>query len=296
MAEYIIQKAIDKKDMSARAIKGMAGKWFDIQPKYDGCHAVFVMIDGKFKSAMSATGEHVMSMDHIGLELETLMPRLPGAYAVCGEAWVPGLEFPEISGMFRRHRPQVDLKFAPFDVVEVNGTTLSSSKTYDFRKRFLETYFSETKGRGVLPFRSRPAGTDEENETYARTLKDMGGFDGAILHDLDATYEVGRCRQGEVVKIKPLLSYDLQVTGCDTDQGEKTGKNTAALIVRFRNNKYVKVATGLTQEQVDSIHSDFSGKWYGTIVEVQAMDVTKDGSLREPRFKGVRFDKDKPDF
>lgn len=295
MGEYIIQKAIDKKDMSARAIAGMEGKRYDIQPKYDGCHAVFVFTNGSFKSAMSATGEHVMSMDHIGLELETLLPAFKGAYAICGEAWMPDTLFPEISGAFRRHRPQVQLKFAPFDIVEVSGTTLGSVNPYGVRKELLETYLAQTTGR-VLPFRSRPSGTDEENEAYARTLKDLGGFDGAILHDLDATYEVGRCRQGEVVKIKPLLSYDLQVTGCELDQGEKTGKNTAALIVRFRNNKYVKVATGLTQEQVDSIHSNFEGLWYGSIIEVQAMDVTKDGSLREPRFKGVRHDKDKPDF
>ena len=33
----------------------------------------------------------------------------------------------------------------------------------------------------------------------------------------------------------------------------------------------------------------------GSIVEVVAMDYSSDGLLREPRFKGVRFDKTQPD-
>lgn len=33
----------------------------------------------------------------------------------------------------------------------------------------------------------------------------------------------------------------------------------------------------------------------GDIVEVEAMDLSGDGLLREPRFKGIRFDKLEPD-
>lgn len=295
MAEYIIQKAIDRKDMSARAIKGLEGKRFDVQPKYDGCHVVFIICSGKFMSALSATGETVRSMDHVGLELARCVD-LAGTVAVCGEAWVPNTPFPEISGAFRRHSPQPHLMFAPFDVVSVRGMELYSELPYGARKLMLCTM---PHSPVLVPFDSSPYENDVETACYAHQLKALGGYDGAVLHDLDAKYSVGRCRQGEVIKIKPLLEFDLEVVGAELAYGTKTGKNTAALIVRFRNGKHVKVATGLTQAEVDEIHSSVSehgSGWWGRIIAVEAMAETADGSLREPRYKGTRTDKTQPDF
>jgi DNA ligase-1 len=135
----------------------------------------------------------------------------------------------------------------------------------------------------------------EEAEAYAAQLKDQGGYDGAVLRDIDAPYKVGRCRNGEVVKIKPLLELDLLVLGCELAKGEKTGKNTAALVVRYKDGKPCRVSTGLKQAEVDSIHED-PAAWKGRIIAVEAMAETEDGLLREPRYKGVRYDKAAPDF
>jgi len=53
------------------------------------------------------------------------------------------------------------------------------------------------------------------------------------------------------------------------------------------------VSTGLTQAQVDDIadhQRGFIDKWLGKTIEVEAMGITSNGYLREPRFKGIRTD------
>jgi DNA ligase-1 len=288
MADYIIQKAIDRKDMSAKALLGIVGKDFDVQPKYDGCHLVVILNPDGNAACWSATGEPVRSCDHIVTALFSVL-EVTEVIAVCGEAWMPDAEFPEISGAFRRHSPQPQLMFAAFDVVSVNSDgVLSDARPY--RMRTTPLRHPAYKHPSLVRFNAGFAGPINE-EAYAKKLKAAGGYDGAILHDLDAPYKVGRCRQGEVIKIKPLLSYDLLVTGVEKALGTKTGKNTGALVCRFKDGKYVRVATGLSQLQVDTIDL-----MVGQIVEVEAMAETKDGLLREPRFKGVRLDKAAPDF
>lgn len=292
--DYIIQKAIDKKDMSAKALKSMAGKRYDLQPKYDGCHAVFIIEDGLFLHAMTSTGDVVHSCDHIGDAVSCIYPG-PGVFAVCGEVWVKGWDFPKISGTFRRHNAEPELRFAPFDIVKVVGTTLNDDRPYEQRVAVLKN--PKLVHPYLIPFTSGPA--DDEHAPlpteYAAILKALGGYDGAIMHDLDAPYKVGRCRAAEVVKIKPLLELDLRVLDVKLDKGEKTGKNTAALLVRLKDDKTCYVSTGLTQAEVDEIHSS-PWRWKGEVVAVEAMGWTEDGLLREPRFKGIRHDKVAADY
>jgi DNA ligase-1 len=126
----------------------------------------------------------------------------------------------------------------------------------------------------------------------AKRLKAMGCYDGAILAMGNGVYEQGSGKGGEFIKIKPLISYTVQVHGAELDKGEKTGKNTAALKF-FLNDLEQKVSTGLTQEQVDQITREFTygeGPWLNSYIEVEAMGITVNGYLREPRFKGIRTD------
>lgn len=283
MADYIIQKAIDTKDMSARALASMVGKRYDMQPKYDGCHLVIILYPDYFRT-LSATGESVLSCDHIGQWFHDNWA-LTNPVALCGEVWKDNTPFKDISGSFRRHSSQPGLRFAPFDVVGIVDGVLQDDRPY--RERVMDL-INEEYPHQIIPFESYH---NENVEEFARKRKAMGGYDGAILHDLDAPYMVGRCRNAEVVKVKPLIELDLRVVGVEKSIGEKTGKNTGALIVKLKDGKTGKVATGMSQAEVDNID------WFiGLIVAVEAMAWTEDGKLREPRFKGVRLDKIDPDF
>ena len=116
MADYIVHKAVERSALSAKTTQALeANEEWIITPKYDGCHAVFLFDDGKHVGTLSRTGEPVRSMPHIVTALLDTYPLAAGRIAICGEAWSPGLEFNEISGLFRRHTPSPQLGFVPFD-------------------------------------------------------------------------------------------------------------------------------------------------------------------------------------
>jgi DNA ligase-1 len=102
----------------------------------------------------------------------------------------------------------------------------------------------------------------------------------------NGVYKVGSGKGGEFLKVKPLLSFTVTVTGAALDFGTKTGKNTAALKFMLDGLEQ-KVSTGLTQDQVNEITTV---GWDGYRIEVEAMGKTVNGYLREPRFRGIRSD------
>lgn len=287
MSKYIIQKAIDRKDMTAKALKAMEGKTYGLQPKWDGCHLV-VFFNTKDYSLESATGETNLACDHIA---QALLDSAGGfdldGYAVTGEVWKENTPFPDISGSFRRHSPQPDLKFVVLDIVKVDEKgELNDPRPWEDRIR-------------TVMFKEHPsliwAGLRDPRiispVKFAEDLKNSGGYDGAILRDIHAPYKVGRCRDAEVIKVKPLLSLDLLCVGHEKAKGTKTGRDTVALLVRLKDGKFGKVATGLNHEQ-QANPEQFVGK----IIQVDSMGWTEDGLLREPRFVAERHDKVTADY
>jgi DNA ligase-1 len=276
--------------MSAKALKQLDNTGdFVMQPKFDGCHMVVLLQADGCAQAYTATGEHVKSCDHIVKALIDTFGLPTADTFYCGEVWKFDTPFAEISGAFRRHSPQPDLLFVLYDVVGVKDSKLHSDEPYRERLKKLS---GPLYAAGLVQCPSFPV---EDVEDYANQLKAMGGYDGAILRKLSATYSVGRCRDAEVVKVKPLVELDLQVIDVKLAKGEKTGKNTAALLVRLAEGRKCFVATGLKQDEIDHI-TKFPDAWIGKIVAVEAMAWTEDGLLREPRYKGIRHDKAGADY
>lgn len=282
MADYSLPKAVDFNDLSAKRQGEVTYAGRIIQPKWDGCAIVVnVDVDGE-ASAVSASGKPVKSCDHL---VATLLAQRRGCgerdygFRAAGEVWVPNTEFQHISGAFRRHQPQPHLQVHWFDFVE-DGL---EHMPYVERTGWFDRCRANFAGHALCLGRDHAW----ENASY---WKKLGGYDGAILRDPLAPWATGRSK-GDVLKLKPVISHDLLVVDVDFAVGEKTGKTTAALVCRWRDGRFQKVATGMTQAQVDGA-SQFVGK----IVEVEAMGYTSDGFLREPRFKGERIDKTGPDF
>lgn len=129
MSDYIVHKAVELSAISAKiqAYLNEGVRHWIISPKYDGCHAVFCFDGGKHTGTYSRSGEIVRSLDHIAADLLDIYPLGSGRIAICGEAWMVGKEFNEISGAFRRHAPQHQMQFVPFDVVpfDYNDDTTS---------------------------------------------------------------------------------------------------------------------------------------------------------------------------
>ena len=109
-----------------------------------------------------------------------------------------------------------------------------------------------------------------------------------MLAQANGKYSVGSGKGGEFIKCKPLISFTVTVDAVVSDVGGKTGKNTCVLMFPL-NDHMQKVSTGLTQQQADD-YTAAPSLILGQRIEVEAMGLTVNGFLREPRFKGIRTD------
>lgn len=295
MAKYLNLKPIDFDNLSAK--RQAAVKWEGriLLPKYDGCFCIVGMDNGEPRFVLSRDAKPVRSMDHIYEDIRLRYPHLQnmGRAAVLGEAWKPGTEFKDISGSFRRHSPQRDLGLAVFDVVSWEGDVpegprLHSHLTYRERLSLLQD--ARPGLCNVFPPLPLTCDSRDHAERFARNCKALGSYDGAVAADPDASYTVSDGKAGEFLKVKPLMSFSLEVIGVLQSTGEKTGRDTVALQVRFKG-KPCGVGTGFdfaTGKEWMQNPQNIMGK----IIEVQCMGVYPgdDGMMREPRYCGIRDD------
>ncbi len=291
MGDVRILKAVEFSKLSAKFKKQYkdelalyhAGWW--LQPKFDGCYAEF-HIDRRGTAlcrANTRTNEKIYSCQHIIDELYKLTP--PGSFCTyVGELWCidQDVKFPEISGWVRRHYAAPELTLMCFDILPFG---METTEPYKLRYgRMVELIGNPSRAVSYAVDVGRNV-TDPV--AAAANLKATGKYDGAILRDPNAGYTVGLVKNGEIVKVKPVFSLDLRVTDVFTELGEKTGRNVYSIEVVYKGVKS-KVGSGIPHNRADVPN-------IGDIAEVECMDFTADGKLREPRFKGIRHDKEQAD-
>lgn len=283
-----LSAATKKRYPSVRALYD-AGWW--LQRKYDGCYGMAVIWEDKPSVMLSRTGEdYTPACQHILNLLEgmTQIARGSGWYGVVylGEVWSPKYDFPTISGMFRRQSagPQ-DLQFMVNDMLPPE---LLSPRAYSARYEDMIRHLCPDRypHNGAVFPAVRQTGDPEQR---ALEWQGEGGYDGAILRDPTAPYTIGTARKAEIVKVKPTLSLDLLVLDVLPGEGKHEGR-AGALRCKLADQQFVDVGTGLSDADRER------GDWVGKIVEVEAMGWSKEGKLREPRLKGIRYDKLTPDY
>lgn len=298
MSQYIVLKPTEIDKLSAKRKAAVSWEGRLVLPKYDGCFAVFLFEDGKMVRVCSRDNKNVMSMDHLAEDLMYSYPAVSeGRFAFLGEAWIKGKEFGEISGTFRRQRPQPQLQFAPFDLVHWDGDVmhpeLFASAPYKERLRWLRPERTTCMIHPPLPITVHSEAAAWKLAKQYKNSPD--GYDGAIAADPDAPYVVSD-GLGEFLKLKPLQTFTLEVVGIDGGVGERTGRTTASLVVRFKTGR-CGVGTGFSNDDA----ADFVARphsYLGRFAEVACMGVYPgaDGMMREPRFIGWRTDVLQPDY
>lgn len=294
MSDIRILKAVEFDKLSSAtkkrygSVQGLrdAGWW--LQRKYDGCFGMAVVSAVGKHRMLSRTGEdYTVSCQHILDELAACANEQSGGwdtFVVLGEVWAAGMLFKDISGRFRQQREVArELHFACNDLLPEE---LETDRAYENRFADLE----DLLGYRQVPGHLFPVDTDRlssDPTLAAQRLVAQGGYDGAILRDPAAPYTIGLARLGEIVKVKPTLSLDLRVTNVFADTGERTGRDVYSIEVEYRGVRS-RVGSGMP-------HAYAEVPDIGQIVEIEAMGLTPDGKLREPRFKGIRFDKEEPD-
>lgn len=259
------------------------GRRYVMQPKYDGCLAI-VVADPTNPRILTRTGETVLSMGHV---LQQALDCFPNT-VLFGEAYKWGTQFKNISGAFRRHSPQPDLLLALFDMVPVQAWEAGFDPE-PFSERRTRFTFEDWRAHAPSIFVA-PTLDFEAPQAFANSLVKSGGYDGAILRDVYAPWRNGASKNGEAIKVKPVQSLDLAAVGWFPGKGKHEGR--AGGITVIYNGVTTDVGTGFSDAERETIASQGTRN---QIAEVEFMEVTSDGKLREPRFRGWRYDKDKAD-
>ncbi|APL99489.1 putative ATP-dependent DNA ligase [Aquamicrobium phage P14] len=276
MSGYIVHKAVEfDKVLKARQkeLESSLFRLYEAQRKYDGCCAVVIPAERK---VYSRTGESVFSMDHVHEHLSE-------GLVYIGEAWHPNLDFSKISGEFRRKKDYEGNLFLVVTDVLTEDEWRSGQSLVPYDERIQRFKWNKGMLPSVLPVARYMPGSYDAPELL-KMLTDYGGYDGLILRDPNGIWIKGSSgNTGEIIKMKRKLSFDLRVTEVITSVGEKTGRDVYSLVVDFKG-KPMGVGSGLPHDftRVPKV---------GAIVEIEAMDYSSDGLLREPRFKGIRYDK-----
>lgn len=287
----LIMKATEFADQSAAFKKRFAdveelyaaGWW--LQRKYDGCFGMAVLRADGDSRMLSRTGEdYSASCGHILAALDRAAFMEDPTWTelvVLGEVWHLAWDFPKISGSMRRRAPAPELVFVAHDLLPIQ---LETPHPYRDRWNTLRGMLAYSTDKQLMLAHTQRAGVHSVKQ-YAQDLKAAGGYDGAVLKDPDAGYTIGNVRLGQIIKVKPTQSLDLMIAATETAPGKKTGRAVHSFAVEYRDQR-TWVGSGVPHDYVPQI---------GQIVEVEFMGLTPDGLLREPRFKGVRFDKTQPD-
>lgn len=254
------------------------GRWI-IQPKYDGVH-IMIHTEGE-GYARTRTGEAVLSVPH--LIKEAIQSFGPGFVVFC-EAYMHDQEHAAINGAVRRKSPQPDLIGIVYDIVTQSWFDYGNDIThYEERLTYINTALRGGRLEPVKCIAELPNGTTVMQ--FAEDMVASGTFDGIILRDLYATWKRGAAKEGEVIKVKPILSLDLLVTGHKVEY--KPTKLGGYITVSYKGVE-TNVGSGLTQAILQALAE--GAKAAGRIAEVECMGITPSGKLREPRFKSFRYD------
>lgn len=262
-----------------------------IQPKFDGVH-VMIHTDGYVRTR---TGEEVLSVPHLLEQAQLCFG--PGQVLFC-EAYKFGTPHKDINGAARRQYAQPDLIGVVYDVVtQAEFDAGNCPRPYWQRYDFAVLNVLDAPGLITAPEYQYegdgPVNVDKLALEYKSNPKDA--YDGLILRDATAPWAAGAAKEGEVIKVKPSLSLDLVVTH-ESFRVMPT-KLGGALTVVY-NGVESDVGSGLTQDMLKQIkHAydcdfvyDPEPVFIGKIAEIECLGITPDGKLREPRFKGFRFD------
>lgn len=183
----------------------------------------------------------------------------------------------------------------PLEVFQKLRIKPNPSESYEVRHKQLRTVYDRAglgDDDGVILPPSYIVRKFEEISTMYDGVRERG-LEGLIIKRMNGLYHPRR--NVDWMKMKGQEEEDVVITGAE----EGTGKNEGilgAVIVDFKGVS-VNVGGGFSDAQRANLwkmHNE--GSLVGKVIEVWFHEVTPDGSMRHPRFKWFRDDKDAYDI
>ena len=237
----------------------------------------------------SRTGEVFTSMRHIEEELSKLMNNREG---IIFEAHVYSNTIPQptVSGWVRDTKQQhTKLMAGCHTLLNLDDFSIPFRDSWSELRRRIEL---NQHDRTVATFVMQQEIWSMENARYFADCIIQHGGEGAVLRNPDAPYQPGK-RNADIIKVKKGVSYDLLVVGVYPGNGKYEG-TLGGLVCRYMGDTDIRIS-GMSDAQRKDWW-DNPEKIIGKVVQVDAMCASSKGKLREPRFKGIRYDKTEGDF
>lgn len=268
--------------------KSLKGEYFTcdyaLLPKIDGIYLYVDYIDGVWYPPCTSSGRILPSVEHLLTSFKKLS--VPNNSRLIFEGTIKGESFHTLNGIFNRKYEQAEnVVFWFHDLINLKEPNIG----FIHRHSDLKTVFNSNLSFDFTP---EIVGIFEVTRSLATVNKFFdyvlsGQGEGIILKKIDSTYNFGK-RDSSMLKIKEEVTEDCIVL--DILEGEgKYRDTTGALVVARENGNVIKIS-GMTDAQ----REDW---WFNRenilhkYIEVKAMKELLDGTLREPRFKCVRYDK-----
>jgi DNA ligase 1 len=314
-AEYEIFKRVLKKDLKVGATAKTFNKIFKkhipvfecmlakekikvkklpesviVEPKLDGYRALG-FVSGNEVELLTRNGKQILGFNAIEEDLKKLDDGIYDAEIVGKEDTFSEMQ----QSVFKKAGGKQGI-LNIFDYIPTNefAEGKSSKKILD-RKAQLEEIF-ERRGKGcitlkLVPYTQAVHPESEEIKTmYDEFLTE--GYEGAMLKGSESYYECKR--SSSWLKVVPFISVDLPIVDFDEgEEGDKYEGTLGAFVVEYKGNR-VNVS-GMSDALRDEVWENKS-EYLGKIIEVHAREESRNKkgevSLRFPRFKRFRPDKD----
>ena len=260
------------------------GQEYAIFEKYDGWYGYLDLAEGVVRSR---AGRPIPSCEELSTKIMDSTHRRHGV-AIFEILVHDVTEFHELNGILNRTVGDYICKDA---YVKIHDLVTDPNLVYRYRHQHMLSTFGKECGDVQI---ARYLDVSSNPNTWQRRVEEVWerGGEGIILKRTEGVFSPDK-RNYDLLKIKEEVTVDLLVV----DQEEGKGKYidvTGALICRDKSGKLHSIS-GMSDLQ--------RAEWWSTpslvvnkVVEVKAMKVNADGSLREPRFKAIRYDKTAKDI
>jgi len=197
-----------------------------------------------------------------------------------GEIIVPGKSFDDLSGDIRSFNNSPDARYMVFDV-HMPGNPLPLYKRQEYARLLCQMVNSPQ----ICYVEHRTLRSETEAMDMYAEARDLG-YEGLVIKKEDGLPYNGR--NNDWLKLKPHDTIDLEVIGIEEGQG-KYAEKVGALVCDL-DGVDVHIGGGLSDYQRDMWMAD-PNLIVGKTIEVEYMELSKEGRLRHPRLKKVRGDK-----
>lgn len=283
------------------------GAQYMVQVKYDGVFGFAIYEDGPGWQIYGRTGKKLSNVGLLELQFEKGGWNKEAVYI--GELCWETRSLEELSGVVNPNRTKPieevpDFQFWLHDMVErelfLDGSTPRPAGT-----RYADLEYAAGQCRSQCPSLLLVPTKFNVDETRIRLIAEGvidKGYEGIVIKQQDADWKAGR-KNHTSMKIVRGCDYDLECIRVEEGLGKRHGM-VANAICRWRRfgeptgdvmEIPVDLGKGFTDDRRRELWAD-QGQIVGKIVEVHALQVGSQGSLRLPKVNSIRVDKTEADL